>query len=129
MSIVKVLFVAVTACFFTALLSQYKPEFSLIIRLAAVVFIVLIAFEPIAEMTADLLDITDGTKINNEYIFLLIKVVITAVICHTVSEVCADTGNRAVAFCVDLVGRVSIVLLSVPLLKAIIQITRELINE
>ena len=129
MSIIKIVFIAVSACFFTVIINQYKPEFSFIIRITAVFLIILVILIPLADLSKDLLGLTDNIKINNEYIFLLIKVLLISVVCSIASEICADSGNKAIAFCVDLAGRVSIVLLAVPLLKAIFQISKELIKE
>lgn len=129
MSIIKIVFIAVSACFFTVIINQYKPEFSFIIRITAVFLIILVILIPLADLSKDLLGLTDNIKINNEYILLLIKVLLISVVCSIASEICADSGNKAIAFCVDLAGRVSIVLLAVPLLKAIFQISKELIKE
>lgn len=129
MSIIKIVFIAVSACFFTVIINQYKPEFSFIIRITAVFLIILVILIPLADLSKDLLGLTDNIKINNEYILLLIKVLLISVVCSIASEICADSGNKAIAFCVDLTGRVSIVLLAVPLLKAIFQISKELIKE
>ncbi len=129
MSIIKIVFIAVSACFFTVIINQYKPEFSFIIRITAVFLIILVILIPLADLSKDLLGLTDNIKINNEYILLLIKVLLISVVCSIASEICADSGNKAIAFCVDLAGRVSIVLLALPLLKAIFQISKELIKE
>ncbi|MBQ3498765.1 MAG: hypothetical protein IJA87_06530 [Clostridia bacterium] len=129
MSIIKVLVVAVVACFFIALLNQHRPEFSLLIRIVTVVFIVMLVSTSFAEISEDLLDFSNELKINNEYILLIVKALIIAISCNVVAEICADSGNRAIAFCVDMTGRAAIALLTVPLLKAIFQFSKELINE
>ncbi|MEE1283312.1 MAG: SpoIIIAC/SpoIIIAD family protein [Acutalibacteraceae bacterium] len=128
MSISKVLVIAVVACFFSVLLSQHRPEFSLVIKLASVVCIIAVVFSSAAEISEDVMDFADGLKINNEYILLLIKALIIAVACHIVSCICVDTGNKAIASAVELAGRISIILLALPMLKALSQIARELIK-
>ncbi len=129
MSIIKIIFIALSACFFIAMINQYKPEFAYLIRITAVFLIGIMILVPLADISEDLLGFTDDIKINNEYILLIIKVLIISVFCNITCDICADSGNKAIAFCVDLAGRTSIVLLAVPLLKAIFQISKELINE
>lgn len=129
MSIIKVLVVAVVACFFIALLNQHRPEFSLLIRIVTVVCILMLVSTSLAELSEVLFDFTNEVKINNEYILLTVKALIIAISCNIVTEFCADSGNKSIAFCVDITGRVAILLLSVPLLKAIFQFSKELINE
>lgn len=129
MSIIKIIFIALSACFFIAMINQYKPEFSYLIRITAVFLIGIMILVPLADISEELLGFTDDIKINKEYILLIVKVLIISVFCNITCEICADSGNKAIAFCVDLAGRTSIVLLAVPLLKAIFQISKELINE
>ncbi len=128
MEIIKILLIAIAACVFTVFLGQHRPEYSLIVRLASVLCIVAIVSSSFAEIFDDVIDLADGIKINNEYILLMIKAVIIAVVCHIVSDICIDTGNKAIASCVELAGRVSIMLLSVPMLKTLAKIARELIK-
>lgn len=128
MDVSKVLMIAVLGCVFSVLLNQNRPEFSLVVKLASVVCIIAVVLSPIAEISEDVIDFAYDLKINKEYILLLIKALFIAVACHIVSSICADTGNRAIASAVELVGRISIILLALPMLKALSQIARELIK-
>ena len=128
MDIFKVALIAVVACVFTVLLSQHRPEYSLIVKLASVACIIVIVSASFAEIADDITDLAAGIQLNNEYILLMIKAVIIAVTCHIVSDICTDTGNKAIASCVDLAGRTAILLLSVPMLKTLAKIARELVK-
>lgn len=128
MDISKVLLIAVAGCVFAVLLNQHRQEFSLLVKLCTVVCIIAVVLAPIAEISEDIIDFADGLKINNEYILLLIKTLLIAVSCHIVSSICVDTGNKAIASVVELAGRISIILLALPMLKALSQIARELIK-
>ena len=128
MDIFKVVLIAVVACAFTVILGQHRQEYSLVVRLASVACIILLVSSSLAEIADDIIDLADGIKINNEYILLMIKAIVIAVTCHIVSDICTDTGNKAIASCVELAGRLSIMILSVPMLKTLVKIARELIK-
>ena len=56
----------------------------------------------------------------DEALFLpLVKVVVIAVLCHLAGEVCRDAGENALASLTELVGTVSGLLVSFPLLEAV----------
>lgn len=129
MEIVKLLIIAVFACFLVALVSQYKPEFSLLIQITAVVAVVIILLDSAAEIFSQLQAFSKGTKINNEYINLLIKALVIAISGKVICDICSDTGNRAIATCVELGCKISIMLLAVPMLKALAQLAATLVKQ
>ncbi len=128
MDILKILLVALAACVCVVLVSQHRPEFSLLVQLCAVGAIVLLTADAIAEVFAQTKDLVSAAKINSEYINLLLKALVIALCGRVVCDICADTGNRAVAACADMACRLSIMLLSLPMLKALVQLATELIE-
>lgn len=128
MEISKVLLIAIIGCVFAVLLNQNRQEFSMVVKLASVVCIIGIVLSSIADISDNILGFADDLKINNEYILLLIKALVIALACNIVSGICIDTGNKAIATAVELAGRISIILLALPMLKALSHITRELIK-
>lgn len=119
MILTKVLFVAIASCFLVVLLNQHKPEFSLIIRFAAVLIIVCLLIKPLVELSTSAAELSEGIKLNNEYIYLLIKALFVGIVCKIVCDICNDTGNKAVSTCVELTGQVTIMLLAIPLITAL----------
>lgn len=119
MILTKVLIVAVVSCILIVLLNQHKPEFSLIIRLAAVLIICSLVIKPLIEISSNAVELSEGLRLNNEYIYLLLKALFTGIVCKIVCDICNDTGNKAVSTCVELAGQVVIMLLAIPLITAL----------
>lgn len=119
MILTKVLIVAVASCILIVLLNQHKPEFSLIIRLAAVLIICSLVIKPLIEISSNAVELSEGLRLNNEYIYLLLKALFTGIVCKIVCDICNDTGNKAVSTCVELAGQVVIMLLAIPLITAL----------
>lgn len=128
MDILKIFLVAVSACIFVSIISQYRPEYALFVQLSSVAVIVLMTADSLAEIFLQTKELALDTKINSEYINLLIKALIIAVSGKVVCDICADTGNRAIATCADLACRLCIMLLALPMLKALAQLAAELIE-
>lgn len=129
MEITGILILGVVSCFLSVLLSQYKPEFSVLIKLCAVAAISLLLVDYVAQLFLLTNDLTVEAKINKEYILLLMKAVATAVCGKVVCDICSDCGNKAIATCIDLACRISIMLLAFPMLKVLLQLTTDLIKE
>ena len=119
MILMKVLFVAIASCLLIVILNQHKPEFSLIIRLAAVLFVVCLLIKPLLELSSSTAELSGDLILNNEYIYLLIKALFTGIVCKIVCDICSDTGNKALSTCVELAGQVVIMLLAIPLITAL----------
>ncbi|MBQ2812446.1 MAG: hypothetical protein IJE63_04275 [Clostridia bacterium] len=128
MDIMKILLVALAACICVVLVSQHRPEFSLLLQLCAVGAIALLTADALSEVFVRTKELVADTKINSEYINLLLKALAIALCGRVVCDICSDTGNRAVATCADMACRLSIMLLSLPMLKALVQLAMELIE-
>lgn len=128
MDILKILFVAVAACVCVTLVSQYRPEYSLFIQLCAVGAIIVMISDSVSDIFSQTKELVVNAKINSEYINLLLKALVVAVAGKVVCDICADTGNRAVSACADIACRVCIMLLALPMLKALAQLATDLIE-
>lgn len=129
MEITKILVVAVCCCLFSTLVSQFKPEFSVLIQLCGVASVALLVSDSAMEIFSLTKDLTAGIQINNEYIYLLLKAAVIAVCGKVVCDICSDCGNRAVATCVDIACRLSVMLLAFPMLKMLLGFATQLIEK
>ena len=129
MDVLKIVVIAVSGCVITVILNQYKPEYALFARLAVILLIGITVFDSFSSAASDTLALADGLKINGEYILLLIKTLVISVVFGIVRDICTDTGNKSIAVCVDLAGRLCIMLLAVPLLSALSKFAEELIKQ
>ncbi len=129
MLITKVVVVAVCSCLLTVILNQYKPEFSLVIRLATVLVVAGMLFKPLTEISADISVLSSDIKLNSKYIYLLLKALFIGITCKVVCDICNDTGNKAISTCVELAGQVAIMLLAIPLITALAGFAKEFLNQ
>lgn len=128
MILTKVLFAAVISCLLIVLLNQHRPEFSLLIRFTAVLLISCMLIKPLLELSSNAAELSEGIKFNSEYIYLLLKALFTGIVCKIVCDICNDTGNKAISTCVELAGQVTIMLLAIPLITALTDFAKELLE-
>lgn len=80
-------------------------------------------FLPITEYLRSLVNENGG-----EYFEILFKAVGVSLICRIASDVCRDCGENSLASKVELAGKVSIVTLSLPLVRFLLETSTEFLN-
>lgn len=128
MNISSILVAAVVACVLTVILNQHKPEFSLFVRLAAILLITAAVLSSFNDFFQFAFSFNNDLKINKDYIILLVKALVIAIGCRIVSDLCSDTGNKAIATCIELTGQIAIMLLALPMLSSLANFAKELIK-
>ena len=109
-------------------LRKYNPEIAMLISLGAGVIIaglIIARAAPIADKMSALLS---AAKMNGEYSSVLFKSLGICFICQFASDSCNDEGERALASKIELAGKISVVVLSLPLLEKIIQTALDLLQ-
>ena len=129
MIILKIAVVAVIAAVASMLLKQYgKEEYSIIAVIAASVIILLIlvpSFTKIKECIDCLTELAGNCA---EYALILVKSLAVAVITQVAADLCEDSGNKSLADKVELGGKTVIVVLCLPMIKAVAEFSVNLIG-
>ena len=113
-------FSIVTVLIITVLKSVKKDDFALIVTIVASLILfsfVLVKLESITEL---LMGIIDKSGINKEYLTLLLKVTGISYVIELTTNICKDAGNSSVASKVEMLGKISIVVLTIPILTSVI---------
>lgn len=127
MNIYSVIGAGIAAAAVSVVLRQYNKEYGLYISLAASVIIfsvVLSSFEPVLDFIENL---SETAGISIEYIWILIKALTICYMTQLASDCCRDCGENAIASRIDFAGKIALLLISVPLLDAMLSIVKDLI--
>lgn len=116
---VKISVTAILLIAVIVLVRQYQGDFAFVVQVAAVIIFVALSLGLVDNIFKELVSITSDYEINNSYIKLLIKAVGVAVIIEMSADLCRDTGNSALAFSVELTGKIIILSMSFPMLKTL----------
>lgn len=128
MNIFSIIGIGLASAAIATVLRQYNKEYGLYISLGATVVImsvILYSLEPVFSFINELTDVSD---INTEYINVLIKSLAICYMTSIASDSCKDCGETAIASRIDFAGKIALLLITIPLFEAILDIIKELLN-
>lgn len=118
-SVIEISVIAIVAISLSLMLKRDRPEFSLLISVGAGVIIIANVFPVMGNALALILDISDISGINSEYIVLIIKSCVIAMITGTVAATCRDCGFSSIALKMEIAGRITIIILALPVINTL----------
>lgn len=98
-----------------------KPEFALIISLVTAVIISVELIAGIGEIITQIENIVDECGMDITYLSVCIKAVGTAYVSQFAAEILRDGGENAIASKVEMAGKVTILIMTLPVLSAFLQ--------
>ena len=117
--IVKISVLAVVCTVVTALIKQYAPSYSSLAQIAALVAVLTLGMTFIKDALSSALELMNVSALQSEYIFLLIKALGIAVTAKFAADACRDSGSSSLAGAVELAAKAAILVLTMPMLKAL----------
>ncbi len=121
MDIIKIIGVGLIALIIIIIVKQYRPEFTMYVSVAAGIIILLLVMDKLSSIIDLLTNLANKTSINNEFIFLLIKITGIAILTEFASSVCKDSGETAIASKVDMGGKIIIIAMSIPIIASLLE--------
>ena len=109
------------------LIKNYRGEFLIPVRLAAIVLIfgvITILVAPVVKFLYGIM----GQTMPLEYIEIILKALAIAYMTQISVEICRESGESSIAFGIETVGKIEIVVLSLPLINNIISMSKELLE-
>ena len=103
-----------------------KAEYSIFIRIISTVLISGVAITAISPLLDFIEEISQSTPINS-YLPLLFKALGISIIIHLTSDVCCDAGESGLAEKIILLGKIEILILSLPLIKDLFSLAKGLL--
>ena len=124
-SVLGIAIVAVAAC---VLLQKTNPEFSMAVALITGILIFLFVLSSFTPILKTLEYWMNEFHLNNVYFMTVIKTLGVCYLTQLASDTCKDAGYVSVASQVELAGKVTILLLALPLFENLLSLTQELIR-
>lgn len=116
----KLIVICLICLVVTVFLRQYKPEYALLSAGASMVVIAALLFGRLSPLIGELSEMLEGYGIDDPLTVYLIKVLGICLITRLCFDLCNDFGQSALACKVELTGKAAVVLLSLPLIKEIL---------
>ena len=101
-------------------LKNIKSEYSVVIMIVGCVIIFFYSISGIIKVVEILKKIINDTGINDEQIIILLKIMGISYIAEFVSDIGKDSGYSALSNQIQIYGKITILVVSVPILESLI---------
>ncbi len=122
--IIKIIGVAFVTAIAAILLKQSKPELSFAVTVTGVIVILLFIVDALQDTLLVFTTLAEMTGMENGLLKILLKIVGVGYITEFGAGILNDFGSTAVADKVVLSGKITIVLLSLPVLESLLTLIR-----
>lgn len=128
MNIIGVCAVAIVSALLALTIKKTTPQISLVITIAAgvIIFAAILSFLP--STLSKIQTLVSATGMNTEHGSILFKSLGVCFLCQFASDTCKDAGQTSLASKVELVGKIMIVIMALPLVESITQTATTLIG-
>lgn len=121
MSIYGLIGLSIVSCIVVIVVKQYKPEFALITTIAAGSVILFMLLGRFTSVFNELKLISESAGIKSEYMEVMLKGLGICYLTQFSSDICNDFGQSSLASKIELCGKITLAVLSIPLLKSLIE--------
>jgi len=122
MDILKILGIALAVTVLSAILKNYRPEFSVSVIVVFGTLFLLYICKSAENVFEGIRDICDGAGIKTIYLEIMFKVIGVSYMCEFISSVCRDAGESSIAVKVDVAGKLIILSASLPVFRELINL-------
>ena len=123
---IKICAFAIICITLGAVIKQIRPDFMPFLRIGATVLVGALAVSVIKPLITYTTSLFDGTGFG-EWGGSVIKALGVAVLVEVASDICRDCGENSIASGVELVGKIEIIILCLPMMEKIISTAKEVL--
>ena len=116
----KIIAIAFVTILANILVKQTRPEIALIISLVGSILIIIMTIDSLKQVMSSFFSIFEITGINNNLLSPLFKIIAIGYIAEFASNICVDAGASSIADKILFAAKVVILLVSLPIVKAVV---------
>lgn len=127
MEIFKIIVLGILICVVIIIVKQIKPEFAVLVLIAGSIIMLCYLFNYFTNILGVFDKIISKTGINAELFSIILKIVGIGYLIEFAANICADSGNPAIADKIVLGGKLIILTVSMPIITNLLDIIVELL--
>ena len=116
------------AALLAVMLRSQRPELAMCLGLAAGVLVLLTLLGQLLPLLEDLRRLVQSASIPSAYVSTVVKAAGICLLAQLTADTCRDAGETALAGKAELVGRVLLLVLSVPLFADVLAVATDLLG-
>ena len=125
MEVVKIVMIGITGVLLALFLKESKPEYSVYLSFAVGICILGYAVEKLSYLFESIKKIQEFLPVDEKYVLVLLKMTGATYIGQFSSSICKDAGYQMIGTQIDLFCKLSVMVLSMPVLLAILDTISE----
>lgn len=118
----KVSLIAVTVVILCIMIKKYRPELSSLLSITAGIIIFFYSLACISSVLSFVRSLIELLPIDDFYIYELIKMLGVTYAAEFAENICKDAGCQAVACQIEIFAKLTIVIMSIPIINSLIEI-------
>ena len=126
MVVLKIALIGIGGAILAVVVRQFQKEYSVFVLLAVCLFLVFYLTSNVSLIIDFAQNLGEKIHISGTYIRILFKLLAIAYICQIASNICQDLGYQSVSFQIELIGKLSILTLSIPLINSLLETIEQL---
>ena len=126
---VQITGLAVVAVALSTVLKQKNPEYSLALSILTGVLILGLILAAAAPLFGRIGALLEATGAGSDYVEILFKALGLCFLTQIACDACRDLGESAIASKVEVAGKISVLLISMPLFEKVLNIAGSLIGQ
>lgn len=120
--VIKIIGIGLIALISIIIIKQYRPEFAIYISLIAGSLILYFVMDKLTPIINLLIDISNKSGINNNFLALLLKITGIALLAEFAISICKDAGENSIASKVEMGSKVIIISMSIPIISNLLEV-------
>ena len=128
METMKVVMIGVGVVILALKFKTIHQEYSLYLTIVGGLILMGIAISQIERIIAYIKTIYGYLMIDSFYLKILMKIIGIAYLCEFSSNICKDAGYSSIAGQIEMVGKLSILIISMPIVTALLDTVRDFLN-
>lgn len=128
MNIFSIIIISVVVSILAILIKQNNPTYSVLLIITFVVIIISVTLSYLFSLTDNIMDTVNSVEYASEFLKILFKAIVICVLSDLASNICKDAGNNTVAVCIDVITKIILLSLSLPLVDKLVEIIQGLFN-
>lgn len=125
---IRIAIIGICAVLIAIQFKNGKTEYGIYISLAACIIIFGLGLNYLETIINTINQIQGYIQVNQSYIAILIKIIGITYIAEFSSNLCKDAGHAAISNQIELVGKLTILSISMPILMALLQTMNEFLT-
>jgi len=122
MEIIKITVIGITAAILSVLIKKYNPELSMLIGLVTGVVIMMSVIPQLKAVLDIIYNLYQAVNLDKIYLSIVLKMIAVAYIAEFGVQVCKDAGEGAIASKIEFAGKIIIIIISAPILTALLKL-------